>query len=148
MIKTFLNPESQSHQWFKSYGHFTEGVNFAYWWSFIGGGSAINGATPSSFQPFMTIFLQTTNIFHKQRPWSSCGINCSNSARQINVLYSTEINFDHLVHQPYLFLIQSFILCENIFKTMSLQQTCKKMGSWKQCSNRIPPSSSWPGCPN
>ena len=39
----------KSNQWFKSYGHFTEGVDFAYWWSFSGGGSAINGATPSSF---------------------------------------------------------------------------------------------------
>ena len=24
-------------------------MDFAYWWSFSGGGSAINGATPSSF---------------------------------------------------------------------------------------------------
>ena len=38
----------QCNQWFKSYGHFTEGVDFAYWWSFGGGGSAINEATPSS----------------------------------------------------------------------------------------------------
>ena len=28
MIKNFLNPKV--HQWFKSYGHFTEGVDFAY----------------------------------------------------------------------------------------------------------------------
>ena len=34
--------------WFKSYGHFTEGVDLAYLWSFSGGGSAINWATPSS----------------------------------------------------------------------------------------------------
>ena len=34
--------------WLKRYGHFTEGVDFAYWWSFSGEGSAINGATPSS----------------------------------------------------------------------------------------------------
>ena len=26
---------SSSYQWFKNYGHFTEGVDFAYWWSFI-----------------------------------------------------------------------------------------------------------------
>ena len=39
-IKTFLNPER--HHWFKSYGHFTEGVDFAYLWSFSGGGSAIS----------------------------------------------------------------------------------------------------------
>ena len=35
---------SKSHQWFKSYGHFTEGVGFAYWWSFSGGGSALQPA--------------------------------------------------------------------------------------------------------
>ena len=37
------------HYWFKSYGNFFEWMDFAYWWSFIGGGSAINSATPSSF---------------------------------------------------------------------------------------------------
>ena len=31
------------------YGDFAEKVDFAYWRSFSGGGSAINGATPSSF---------------------------------------------------------------------------------------------------
>ena len=31
---------SKLDQWLKSYGHFTEGVDFAYWCSFIGGGSA------------------------------------------------------------------------------------------------------------
>ena len=31
---------SKSHQWFKSYGHFTEVVDFAYWWSFSGRRSA------------------------------------------------------------------------------------------------------------
>ena len=40
---------SKSHYWFKSYGNFSEWADFAYWWSFSGGGSAINGATPSSF---------------------------------------------------------------------------------------------------
>ena len=29
---------SKSHQWFKSYGHFTEGVDVAYRWSCIGKG--------------------------------------------------------------------------------------------------------------
>ena len=40
---------SKSQYWFKSYGNFAEWVDFAYWWSFSGGGSAINGATQSSF---------------------------------------------------------------------------------------------------
>ena len=31
---------SKSHQWFKSYEHFTEVVDFAYWWSCIGEGVA------------------------------------------------------------------------------------------------------------
>ena len=29
-------------------GNFAEWVDFYYWWSFSGGGSAISGATPSS----------------------------------------------------------------------------------------------------
>ena len=36
---------SKSHYWFRSYGGFAEWVEYAYWWSFSGGGSAINGAT-------------------------------------------------------------------------------------------------------
>ena len=39
---------SKSHYWFKSYGDFAEWMDFAYWWGFNSGGSAINGATPSS----------------------------------------------------------------------------------------------------
>ena len=31
-----------SHHWFKGYGNFPGWVKFAYWWSFIGGGSAIS----------------------------------------------------------------------------------------------------------
>ena len=31
------------------YSDFVEWVDFAYWWIFSGGGSAMNGATPSSF---------------------------------------------------------------------------------------------------
>ena len=37
------------YYWSKSYGNFAELMDFAYWWSFSGGWSAINGATPSSF---------------------------------------------------------------------------------------------------
>ena len=39
----------EPHNWFKSYSDFAELMDFAYWWSFSGGWSAINGATPSSF---------------------------------------------------------------------------------------------------
>ena len=35
---------SKSHQWFKSYSHFTEGVNLAYWWSCIGKGLRLQPA--------------------------------------------------------------------------------------------------------
>ena len=35
------------HYWLKSYGDFAEWVEFSYWWSFSGGGSVINRATPS-----------------------------------------------------------------------------------------------------
>ena len=41
VVQNFLNPQaraSKSHHWFKSYGHFTEVVDFAYWLSFIGKG--------------------------------------------------------------------------------------------------------------
>ena len=44
---------SELPYWFKIYGKFVEWVDFdscQYWWSFSGGGSAINSATPSSFQ--------------------------------------------------------------------------------------------------
>ena len=41
---------SNLHYWFKSYNNFAEWVDFAYWWSFSGGRSAINGATPTSFR--------------------------------------------------------------------------------------------------
>ena len=38
------------HYWFNSYCDFAEWVGFALpLWSFSGGGSAINGATPSIF---------------------------------------------------------------------------------------------------
>ena len=40
------------------YGDFAEWADFAYWWSFSGGGSAINGATPSSL-------MRPTHIFMK-----------------------------------------------------------------------------------
>ena len=29
-----------TQKWFKSYGYFTKGLDFAYWWSFSGGGCA------------------------------------------------------------------------------------------------------------
>ena len=34
---------SKSHQWFKSYSHYTEEVDFAYWWSFYGEGLRSTG---------------------------------------------------------------------------------------------------------
>ena len=40
---------SKSHQWFKSYSHFTEAVDFDYWWSFSGGGSAPAACTAGLF---------------------------------------------------------------------------------------------------
>ena len=46
---------SKLHYWFKSYGNFAEWI--AYWRSFSGGGSAINGATTSSFLVEIYTFL-------------------------------------------------------------------------------------------
>ena len=39
---------SKLHYWYKSYGSFAKRLDFAYWWSLSGGGSAMNGATPFS----------------------------------------------------------------------------------------------------
>ena len=44
-----ISGPSKSHQWFKSYGHFTEGVDYANWWSFSGGGSALQPAQEACF---------------------------------------------------------------------------------------------------
>ena len=41
-------PNIDGHCWLNSYGNFHEWVDFAYWRSFSGGGSVINGATLSS----------------------------------------------------------------------------------------------------
>ena len=51
VIKNFLNPKrvSQSRQWFKSYSHFTEGVDFAYWWSYIRKGLSLQRAQQACF---------------------------------------------------------------------------------------------------
>ena len=46
---------SKSQKWFKSYGHFHEGMDFAYWWRLSGGGSAIKGAILSSLNMFLDL---------------------------------------------------------------------------------------------
>ena len=83
----------------------------------FGGASSVEGLRLTGlprlvFTHLWQYFYRQQIFRHKPRQWSSCGINCRHSARQMDVLYSTEINFDHLVQQPYLFLIQSFILCD------------------------------------
>ena len=42
---------SKLHYWFKSYYDFAERVDFFYWWTFSGGGPAINKTTQSSTDP-------------------------------------------------------------------------------------------------
>ena len=39
----------KSHHWFKSYGHFIEGVDLVYWWSFIGKGLRLQLAQQACF---------------------------------------------------------------------------------------------------
>ena len=41
----------KSHQWFKSCGHFTEGVDIAYWWSGIGKGLLLQPSQQACFHP-------------------------------------------------------------------------------------------------
>ena len=49
---------SKSHQWFKSYSHFTEGVEFARWWSFIGKGLRLQPAQKGLFKFDAASFAQ------------------------------------------------------------------------------------------
>ena len=58
MIKNFLNPKGHQNPFSVSKGTaiLLKGWNFANWCSFSGGGSAINGATPSSFQRILIFF--------------------------------------------------------------------------------------------
>ena len=58
MIKNFLNPKE--HQNPISYGHFTEGVDFAYWWSFSGGGSALQPVQQAYLQVELELQLKTS----------------------------------------------------------------------------------------
>ena len=44
-----LRRASKSHQWFRSYGLFTEGVDLAFWWSCIGKGLRLQPAQQASF---------------------------------------------------------------------------------------------------
>jgi hypothetical protein len=57
VIKTFLNPEGHQNRisGSKVTAILLKG-GFAYWWSFSGGGFAINGATPSSLEIYPHIF--------------------------------------------------------------------------------------------
>ena len=68
VIKNFLNPKraSKSHHWFKRYGPFTEGVDFAYWWSYIGKGLRLQ-ACFCRFHSHTFIFLKNKtnkNVSH------------------------------------------------------------------------------------
>ena len=55
---------SKLHNWFKSNGNFAEWVDRVHWWSFSGGGSAINGATPSILNILAKHFnLSTSFLF-------------------------------------------------------------------------------------
>jgi hypothetical protein len=48
-IKKFLNPEGHQNPLFKSYGHFTEGMDFVYWWSFVGKALRLQPAQQACF---------------------------------------------------------------------------------------------------
>ena len=52
----------KSHYWFKSYDNFDEWADFAFWWNHISGGSAINGATPSSSFRFHSVLYQVALV--------------------------------------------------------------------------------------
>ena len=48
VIKNFLNPEGHQNP-ISGYGHFTERVNLAYWWSFIGMGLRLQPAQQACY---------------------------------------------------------------------------------------------------
>ena len=50
VIQNFLNPEGHQNR-ITSYGHFSEGVDFAYWWSCIGKGLRLRLVFKGPSQP-------------------------------------------------------------------------------------------------
>ena len=95
VIKKFLNPEraSKSHQWFKSYGHFTEGVGFAYWWCFSGGGTEPAACAAGLFigwlalvyLPKYLLFLEPQIMSYFFAPgWDWMPLNSWNVFSQVN----------------------------------------------------------------
>ena len=66
----------------------------------VEGDAAFNYFRQSMFFTHLGQYLYRHFFLHKPRPWSSYGINCSHSARQMNILYSTEKIVNHLVLQP------------------------------------------------
>ena len=50
---------SKLHHWYKSYGHFSEGVDFAYWWSCIGNGLRLQPVQKACFIIIINYFLSS-----------------------------------------------------------------------------------------
>ena len=75
---------SKSHQWFKSYGHFTEGVDFVYRWSCIGKGLRLQPAQQACFNivPFFYCIIFNAPLQWPSR-WSGLG---QMSIRTVSIL--------------------------------------------------------------
>ena len=86
MIKNFLKR-------FKSYSHFTEGVDFACWWSCIGKGLRLQATQQACFNYFCldVIIVQVRiaeNILWFQSKFFSSKIGCKNVYYKVLVEYS------------------------------------------------------------
>ena len=56
---------SKSHPWFKSNGHFSEGADFANWWSCIGKGLRLQPVQQACFDIYMTSMVKIGNSLNK-----------------------------------------------------------------------------------
>ena len=54
----------KSHQWFRSYDNFTEGVDLAYWWSCIGKGLRLQPAQQACFIFIKKMFCLCFRAFY------------------------------------------------------------------------------------
>ena len=65
------------HNWFKSYGHFSEGVDFAYWWSCIRKDLRLQPSQQACFYlaAFTQYFVSSWLVWSALRNVCSCLVN-------------------------------------------------------------------------
>ena len=102
---------SNSHYWVKSYCSFPEWVDFAYWWSFIGGRSTINGATSSSL---------------KKCTWNFCLIAILSVLFWVNILSVKKWNTSSAIFKTLLWhFFGALFICSGLYSEATLYH-CKE----------------------